>query len=156
MFGKVMSVPDESMEQWFLLAAGYTEADASRVAAEVRDGTRHPGETKRLLAREVVEIYHGTDAAAEAEAAFDRQFKQHAAPENIDEVNVPDSMQLEVFVPALLAEAGLVSSNSEGRRMIKQGAVKLDGERIDVERLPTAEVRDKVLQVGKRRFVRIV
>jgi tyrosyl-tRNA synthetase len=69
---------------------------------------------------------------------------------------VPDSMQSEVFVPALLAESGLVSSNSEGRRMIKQGAVKLDGERIDVERLPTAEVRDKVLQVGKRRFIRIV
>jgi tyrosyl-tRNA synthetase len=156
MFGKVMSLPDDSMEQWFLLAAGYSEVDASRVAAEVRDGTRHPGETKRLLARQVVEIYHGNGAATEAESAFDRQFKQHAAPENIDELTVPDSMQSEVFVPALLAESGLVSSNSEGRRMIKQGAVKLDGERIDVERLPTAEVRDKVLQVGKRRFIRIV
>jgi tyrosyl-tRNA synthetase len=155
MFGKVMSVPDEAMEQWFLLAAGYSESDAARVASEVSNGTRHPGDTKRLLAREIVAIYHGTEAATEAERAFDRLFKDHALPKDIREVVVPASMEGEVFVPALLAEAGLVSSNGEGRRMIKQGAVKLDGVRIEVERLPRADVVGKVLQVGKRRFVRI-
>jgi len=155
MFGKVMSVPDEAMEQWFLLAAGYSESDAASVASEVSNGTRHPGDTKRLLAREIVTIYHGAEAATEAERAFDRLFKDHALPKDIREIVVPASMEGEVFVPALLAEAGLVSSNGEGRRMIKQGAVKLDGVRIEVERLPKADVVGKVLQVGKRRFVRI-
>ncbi len=154
-FGKVMSLPDDAMEQWFLLAAGYKEADAARVAAEVRDGTRHPGETKRLLAREVVAIYHGSAVATAAEETFDRLFKEHEVPDDIAEFPLSASMTTEVFIPALLAEAGLVSSNSEGRRMIKQGAVKIDSVRIDVERLDADKVVGKVLQVGKRRFVRI-
>lgn len=154
-FGKVMSLPDDAMEQWFLLAAGYKEADAARVAAEVRDGTRHPGETKRLLAREVVAIYHGSAVATAAEETFDRLFKEHEVPDDIAEFPLPASMTTEVFIPALLAEAGLVSSNGEGRRMIKQGAVKIDSVRIDVERLDADKVVGKVLQVGKRRFVRI-
>ncbi len=154
-FGKVMSLPDDAMEQWFLLAAGYKEADAARVAGEARDGTRHPGETKRLLAREVVTIYHGVAAAAAAEATFDRLFKQHEMPDDIDEIALPESMVDEVFLPALLASAGLVTSNTEGRRMIKQGAVKIDGNRIKVERLGSADVAGKVIQVGKRRFIRI-
>lgn len=155
MFGKVMSLPDAAMEQWFLLAAGYTQADAARIASDVADGSRHPGETKRLLGREIVAMYHGPTAAGAAEAAFDRLFRQHAVPDDVDEISMPESMGDEVFLPALLATAGLVTSNTEGRRMIKQGAVKIDGNRIDVDRLPTADVTGKVIQVGKRRFVRV-
>jgi len=154
MFGKTMSIPDHLMEQWFLLAAAYSEADASRVVAEVAAGDRHPGETKRLLAREVVSIYWGEDAAAGAEAAFDQIFRAKEAPDDIPEVALDGAA--DVFLPALLDEAGLVASRSEARRLIKQGAVRIDGEKYDGESIPSAEITGKVIQVGKRRFVRAV
>lgn len=153
MFGKTMSIPDDLMEQWFLLAAEHTEKDAARIAAEVASGERHPGETKRLLAREVVALYWGEDAASSAESTFDQIFKAKEAPDEMGEV-VLDG-EAEVFLPALLEKAGLVASRSEARRLIKQGAVKVDGSKVDSETLPSAALAGQVLQVGKRRFVRV-
>jgi tyrosyl-tRNA synthetase len=153
MFGKTMSIPDDVMEQWFVLAAGYSEKLAAEVAAEVAAGERHPGETKRLLAREIVSLYWGTDAAQEAEAAFDLVFKAKGTPDEIPSVTLESND--DVYLPALLESAGLAGSRSEARRLIQQGAVKLDGDKVGEETLGAADLAGRVIQVGKRRFLRV-
>jgi tyrosyl-tRNA synthetase len=154
MFGKTMSIPDELMAQWFVLAAGVPAAEVGEITAGLEAGHLHPGETKRRLAREIVTRYWGSAAAGEAEAAFDTLFKRHEIPDDVPEhaLGTGDPIRL----PLLMREAGLVSSNSEGRRMLAQGAVKVDGERVESEEVARAELAGKVLQVGKRRFARIV
>ncbi len=154
MFGKVMSIPDEAMSDWYRLAAGATDDEVEALEEGLSDGSVHPGEAKRELGRRVVARHNTEEAALDAEAAFDRLFRSHEAPEDIDTHAI--STVGELSLPALLGDAGLVASRSEGRRMIKQGAVKIDGERVDAEFVDSAEVVDSVVQVGKRRFVRIV
>ena len=153
MFGKVMSIPDELMPDWYLLAAGAERDEVEAIVAGLADGSVHPGEAKRELGRRIVARHHGPEAAADAEAAFDRPFRAHEVPDDLPIHPIEGSG--DVSVPAVLADAGLVSSRSEGRRMIKQGAVKIDGERIDTEFLDASRLVGTVLQVGKRRFVRI-
>jgi tyrosyl-tRNA synthetase len=153
MFGKVMSIPDEVMADWFLLAADRPPVEVDEIRAGLADGSLHPGETKRRLGREIVAIYWGTEAAADAEAAFDRLFREKLVPDDVPEHPLgPDDP---VWLPAVLAGAGLVSSNSEGRRMVAQGAVKIDGERVEAEEVGRGVLAGKVVQVGKRRFVRL-
>ena len=153
MFGKVMSIPDELMPDWYLLAAGAERDEVEAIVAGLADGSVHPGEAKRELGRRIVARHHGPEAADDAEAAFDRLFRAHEVPDDLPIHPIEGSG--EVSVPAVLADAGLVSSRSEGRRMIKQGAVKIDGERVDAEFLDASRLVGTVLQVGKRRFVRI-
>jgi tyrosyl-tRNA synthetase len=154
MFGKTMSIPDRLMAQWFTLAAGTPAAQVGEITAGLEAGHLHPGDTKRRLARAIVTRYWGSGAADDAEAAFDTMFKRHEIPDDVAEhaLGTEDPVRL----PLLMREAGLVSSNSEGRRMLAQGAVKIDGERIESEEVPRAELTGKVLQVGKRRFARMV
>lgn len=152
MFGKTMSIPDDAMAQWYRLAAGADRDEVAAVSARLADGTLHPGEAKRSLARRIVERYWGEGSGAEAEAAFDRLFKEKGTPEEIPESPTPDDA--EIWLPKALAEVGLVSSNSEGRRMVKQGAVRIDGEQVSDETVPRDQIAGHVVQVGKRRFVR--
>ncbi len=154
MFGKVMSIPDELMPGWYLLAAGADRSEIEEVETGLSSGSLHPGEAKRELGRRIVARHHGSDAAVEAEAAFDRVFRSHEAPEDIPTHPVPG--EGEIALPALLADAGLVSSRSDGRRMIKQGAVKIDAVRVGTEFVDAADLVGRVLRVGKRRFVRLV
>jgi tyrosyl-tRNA synthetase len=154
MFGKTMSIPDGAMEEWFVLAAGRPVAEASELISQIAAGSLHPGEAKRQLAREIVSIYWDEPAAAGAEAGFDALFKRHEPPDDIGEFTLPPGDA--VWLPGLLREAGMVTSNSDGRRMLGQGAVKLDGERVETEELSRSELTGGVLQVGKRRFVRLL
>jgi tyrosyl-tRNA synthetase len=154
MFGKTMSIPDEAMGEWFVLAAGRPVADVSGLMEQVAAGDLHPGEAKRMLAREVATIYWDESAAAAAEAAFDALFKRHEVPEDAAEFELPPGEP--VWLPGLLKDAGMVTSNSEGRRMLGQGAVKLNGDRVETEELSRVEMTGGVLQVGKRRFVRLI
>ena len=152
-FGKTMSIPDEAMPQWFRLAAGATRQDVETVERGLSNGSLHPGESKRRLARAVVERYHGVDAARMAEDMFDTIFRAKGVPDDIPNVFLDDTDP--VWLPALLAGAGLTRSNSEGRRLIAQGALKIDGVRIEDETLAHAELIGRVIQVGKRRFGRV-
>lgn len=154
MFGKVMSIPDAVMGDWYRLATEATDEDVGALELGLSDGSMHPGDAKRELGRRIVSRHHTADAANEAEAAFDRQFRSHEAPEDVDVYKIPTTG--DISLPALLGDAGLVSSRSEGRRMIKQGAVKVDGERVDAEFVSAEDVIDSVIQVGKRRFIRVV
>jgi len=154
MFGKTMSIPDDLMPQWFRLAAGATREEVTEIERGLGDGTLHPGETKRRLARAIVEKYHGSDGAREAEEMFNTLFRSKGVPDDIP--TVPLDEEESVWLPALLRRAGLTTSNGEGRRLIAQGAVKVDGTRIEDETVAHAEIVNRVVQVGKRRFVRPV
>jgi tyrosyl-tRNA synthetase len=146
MFGKLMSIPDDAMNQYYRLLL-FDEVDPGR----------HPGEAKRELARRLVERFHGPEAASAAEERFDRVHVRHEAPQEVPEVHVQAGPNGEVHLPALIAGEFDVST-SEARRLLGQGGVKVDGEALsgDLLDLPLADLDGKVLQVGKRRFVRVL
>lgn len=154
MFGKTMSIPDEAMPQWFRLAAGAEPGEIASIEKSLTDGSAHPGELKRDLARRVVDRYHGGGSGGEAETAFDRLFKQKQAPDEIPTAKLPADDP--VWLPKALAEADVVASNGEARRLIKQGAVKIDGQRVTEESIDRSTLDGAAVQVGKRRFVRFV
>lgn len=153
-FGRAMRVRDELMTKYLRLVTDVHPDEVDRIAAGLERGDLHPAQVKRRLAREIVTLYHDAAAAEAAEERFDRQFKEHRIPEDVPEVAVPADLD---SLPALLRATGLTSSGSEGRRMIAQGAVRVDGERqhdadagIDVRALVGS-----VVQVGRRRFARV-
>ncbi|MBT8247490.1 MAG: tyrosine--tRNA ligase [Acidimicrobiia bacterium] len=154
MFGKVMSIPDETMEQYFRLATELPEAEVDALGAGLADGSLHPGDTKRRLGREIVALFYDGGAATDAEEAFDRVFRQKDAPEEVDEFGLPDGDP--IWLPGVLKDAGLVKSSSEGRRLVAQGAIKIGGHAVAGEELQRTEIAGQVVQVGKRRFVRLV
>ena len=147
MFGKLMSVPDEAMGTYYELLLGEEEPGG------------HPAEAKRALARRIIERFHDAEAARAAEAHFDTVHVAREVPEDIPEVSLRDADGVDdgqVHLPALIAGAFEIST-SEARRLLTQGAVRLDGQALDGERLdlPLGELSGKVLQVGKRRFLRL-
>jgi tyrosyl-tRNA synthetase len=154
MFGKVMSIPDEAMPDWYLLAGGADRDEVAVLEAGLEEGSLHPGEAKRELGRRIVTKYWGEAAASEAEAAFDLLFRDKEIPEDVVEHSVGDDDP--ISLPAALADAGLAPSRTEVRRLIQQGAIKIDGEKATEEYVDAAAVLGRVIQVGKRRFVRLV
>ena len=152
MFGKTMSIPDGLMAEWFRLAAGWSADQVSEITDGLTAGQLHPGQTKRRLARELVTIYHSAEAAGAGEQAFDRIFREHGIPDEIP-VHLLEPGETQ-SIPALLEAAGLVTSRSEARRLLRQGAVKANGAKMSDEAHPTASLAGAVVQVGKRRFVR--
>ena len=152
MYGKVMSIPDSAMPIYFKLATRYLPDQVEAVEAALADGSRHPRDVKMELAREIVTIFHSEEDAQAAEEHFVTVFQQREIPDDMPEHRLTEPVGL----IALLNELGMVSSNSEARRLIQQGGVKLDGETVSDLRLelePAAEPR--VLQVGKRKFARL-
>lgn len=157
MFGKLMSVPDELVADYASLATNLSDDAVAQIFAAARARGPQAGQAKRAMARSIVELYHGLDEAATAEELFDLQFKDHEAPPDIPEAALPDgSVRGEVVsLPAALSDLGLAASRGEVRRLIKGRGVRLNGEVVDGEEIPLQEVVGSVLQVGKRRFVRI-
>ena len=157
MFGQIMSIPDALTARYALLATDMTAEDVQAVAETSRLGGPEAGEAKRRVARRVVTLYHGADAAAAAEAAFDRQFKRHEAPEEVPQATRPaDAVDGEiVYLPRVLADLGLVKSRGEARRLLAQGGVKVNGEPVTGEEVALDELSGGLLQVGKRRFIRV-
>ncbi len=147
MFGKLMRIPDDVMGTYYELLLGERAPDEEPVVA------------KRALARRIVERFHGATAAEAAEARFDTVHKEHRIPDDIPELSLAEADGVnggDVHLPALIAGVFGLSS-SEARRLIAQGGVKLDGESLPPERLdlPAGDLGGRVLQVGKRRFVRL-
>jgi len=161
MFGKVMSIPDELMPSYFRLATAESLGEIKAIEAGLADGSLHPGQLKRRLARDIVGLYYGIEAAAESEAAFDRIFKQHAMPTDIAEVTIDwgsaSNDEGRIFLPALMNQHGLASSSGEARRLIDGGGVKIDGEALAAKsyELEPAALQGKVLQVGKRKYLKL-
>jgi tyrosyl-tRNA synthetase len=154
MYGKVMSIPDSLMEHWFRLATELTPTEIDDLVKGSQDGSVHPRDAKRLLARSITELYWDPDAAREAEAGFDRVFVRHLAPEQVDELGLPPGDP--IHLSTVLRDAGLVGSSSEARRLLKQGAISINGTRVQDESVARNVLVDAVVQIGKRRFVRFV
>jgi tyrosyl-tRNA synthetase len=149
MYGKVMSLPDEAMLTYFRLVTRYTPAQIKVVEEAVRLNKRHPRDLKMELAREIVSIFHGDESALEAEEHFKRVFQERATPEDLPEF----SLQAGQTIFDVILASGMASSKSEARRLLDQKGVRLDGETL--ERGDSAFPHPGVLQVGKRRFVRV-
>lgn len=153
MYGKTMSIPDELMANWFELC---TDVPLSEVSTLLSSAT-HPRDAKRRLAREVVALYNGDAAAAEADDYFIRTFSQRQQPVEAEEVSLPPESISDgvVNLPALVVSLGMAKSNGQARDLINAGAVSLDGERVPELKMPVASVRGKTLKVGKHHFRKI-
>jgi tyrosyl-tRNA synthetase len=156
MFGKIMSVSDEAVAQYAALAAGMGPDEVAEVTAAAEAGGPNAGEAKRIVALSVVALYHDPQVALDAEAAFDRVFREHKPPEEVPVVELPVGAGdgATVYLPRVMAELGLAKSRGDARRLIEQGGVRLNGEPVDTEEVPATDVAGALLQVGKRRFVR--
>ena len=160
MFGKVMSIPDEMMVKYYRLASTLPVDQIDAIEEGLKNDTLHPNKVKRALARNIVAAYHSEEEAVEAEAAFDRQFKQHEIPEDIAEfaADLTPNDEGKVYVAKILADAGLCQSAGEARRMIDQGGVKINGEALAAKEYNVApeKLEGAILQVGKRKFAKLV
>jgi tyrosyl-tRNA synthetase len=148
-YGKTMSLPDECLPAFFLLATNVDRGLVAEITAGLHAGTRNPMETKKLLARTIVSEFHGEAAAVTAEASFERTVQRKEAPDEIPEFAVTDGEPL----LDVLIRAGLAPSRREARRLFEQRAVVLDEIIVDAT---TPAQTGSVLQVGKRRWLRLV
>ena len=150
MYGKVMSIPDAAMGQFARLVTRWLPADIAAFENGLKSGTLHPRDAKMKLAHEIVSTYYSAEEAVQAQEAFVRLFQQGSVPEEMPEYKLAAG---QTVIEVLIA-AGLVSSKSDGRRMVDQKGVKLDG--VVLEKADAVLPHPGVLQVGKRRFVRCV
>ena len=153
MYGKTMSIPDETMSNWFPLVTELPEFEIDEILTGLSGGTVHPRDAKRTLARRITATYHGEEAAVAAESEFDRVFRQKDLPEEIPEVTLPADDP--VNLASLLRDARVVASAGEARRLIAQGAVSADGDVVESEWVARSQLRGSVLKIGKRRFLRL-
>jgi tyrosyl-tRNA synthetase len=152
MYGKVMSVPDHAMGHFFRLVTRWTPEKISSVESQLASGQVNPRDVKMELAKEIVSIYHGEENAERAEEEFRTVFQKQGLPEDIADYHVAD----EILLVNLIAEAKLVSSKSEARRMIQQRAVRVEDQVIEDVNATINVDSPKILRVGKRRFLRLL
>jgi tyrosyl-tRNA synthetase len=153
MFGKIMSISDELMWRWFELLSFRPTAELQALKQAVAEG-RNPRDVKFELAIEIVDRFHGEGAGENARDAFIARFRDSALPEDLPETEL-DAGDEGLGIAAALTAAGLTASNSEAFRLIKQGAVRIDGERVDDRSLMLPTGFTGLLQVGKRKFAQV-
>lgn len=153
MFGKIMSVSDELMWRYFELLSFRPMAEIEKWRHEARNGA-NPRNFKVALGQEIVARFHGEPAAKSALESFEARFQRGALPDEIDEIRIKVDVN-GIGIANLLKNAGLVESTSEAMRMVKQGAVKIDGERLEDPKAVILAPSGHVYQVGKRKFAKI-
>ena len=151
-FGKAMSIPDSAMRNYADLVTRWSPEDIVRRFALLAAGELHPRDLKMQLAHEIVEIFHSPEAAKAAEEHFHTVFQQRELPTDMPEIKLEQPISL----GELLTNTGLAPSKSEARRLVQQGGIKLDGEKVDDFNLSVEPGREHVLQVGRRKFVRLL
>ena len=151
MYGKTMSIPDTMIERYFLLAANADEAEMKRIQSQLADKSINPRELKRELALEIVTMYYSAETAAAAEQHFDQIFIHKVIPEDIPGITLDD----DVALVDLIFTHNLVASKSEGRRLIDQGAVKLNDLKCSDRDQVLKKGEKIVIKVGKRRFLKV-
>ncbi len=152
-FGKLMSVSDDLMWRYYELLSFRSSEEIARFKQEIAGG-RNPRDVKVLLAQEIVQRFHSHRAAEDALADFDARFRQGAIPADIEEVSIACGAE-SLPIAQVLKQAGLTGSTSEALRMIEQGGVRLDGEKVSDRSLILKAGTTVVLQVGKRKFARV-
>ncbi|MBH9966061.1 tyrosine--tRNA ligase [[Bacillus] enclensis] len=152
-FGKTMSIPDELIVKYFNLVTDLPLEEKQKISAGLTDETLHPRDAKVRLARTIVSMFHGEEAAAAAVRHFQTVFQKGALPEDIPSVEWEGAK--EVAIIELLVGLGMQSSKSEARRMIKNGGIRIDGEKVLDTDLVVPIKDSMIVQVGKRKFVRV-
>jgi tyrosyl-tRNA synthetase len=142
------------MLRYYELLSDLTLDELARLGQGLKDGSLHPMEAKKQLGREIVTRYYGAAVAAQAEENFVRRFRDNQTPDEMPEV-VVSAEGSALLLYKLLARAGVAPSNSEGRRAIQQGGVKVNGEKVHDENLDLIAGENYIVQVGKRRFARV-
>ncbi|MCF8011386.1 MAG: tyrosine--tRNA ligase [Clostridiales bacterium] len=157
MYGKAMSIPDELIMSYFTLLTSVSMDKLRDIETRLSDGV-NPRDIKMDLARELVSFYHGEDAALQAEKQFKRVFQKRYLPEDMPEYHVLDE-ELEqgvIWLPKLLRIAGMCSSTSEAKRLINQGAVKVNDEKVTDSNKKIEPEPDIIIKVGKRKFIKLI
>jgi tyrosyl-tRNA synthetase len=156
-FGKVMSVPDELMWRYFSLVLCRESGEVGKLRKAVEAGQRHPREVKDELAREITAMFHGQEKAAAASAEFKRVFSEHKLPDEIPEVNIPAAKLKsgKIRITDLIVASGLAESKGAARRLVEQGGVKFEGQKITNPETDIDVAAGKILQAGKRGIVRL-
>ena len=152
MYGKTLSISDDMIVKWFTLAADADEAVVKSAESRLADSSINPMEVKRELARAVVELYYDAETASQAEHHFNTIVIGKGTPDDIPEF----SLNEEDLIVNVIFNAGILQSKGEARRMIKQGAVKLDGESITDIQATITPSGEQILKVGKRRFLKVI
>lgn len=151
-YGKAMSISDEIMPEYFHLATSLTTKEVEAILVDLKSGRLHPRDAKMRLASEIVTLYHSFEAAKEAEEQFRQVFQKGEMPEKIPSF----TFKAPSGIIYLMVTTGLTSSNSDARRLIQQGGVKVNGEKVDAIDLKFKQSAELVMQVGKRKFARII
>jgi len=154
-FGKVMSISDELMLRYFELLSDMTLAELEKLKGDLKAHSLHPMAAKKRLGRELVSRFHGAGAGEVAEENFVKRFKENEVPEDMPQVNFALS-DGSVLLARAMTEAGLTKSNGEGRRAIDGGGVKLNNEKVGDTNMELTAAGEYIVQIGKRRFARIV
>ena len=151
MYGKILSIPDTMISKYYEFCTNIIKEDLEKITRELDSGSVNPRDTKRALARDVVSIYYDEDTSLKAEQNFDQLFISKQIPDDIPECSLSESMRL----IDIMVSNKLVSSNGEAKRMIKQGAVKINDEKMDDGFMLIDPGSENILKVGKRRFLKI-
>ncbi len=156
-YGKAMSIPDELMIKYFKLVTDLPHNEVNSIIKGLEDGSMHPRDAKMKMAFTLVQMYQGEQAAIIAESHFKTVFQKGAIPDDIPIVDLDKSIleDNKIWIVKLIVTLGLVLSNGEGRRMIEQGAVKINGEKIDDIDYAVEIEQDMIIQVGKRKFSKV-
>jgi tyrosyl-tRNA synthetase len=154
-YGKVMSVSDSLMFRYYELLSDLPAAQIKILESDMQEGSIHPKEVKIKLAKEITARFYGPNAAEKAAEIFEQVFKHHGLPEDIPELHL-NKEEGEIWLPKLLVKAGLTESTSEARRLIKQQAVSLDGEKVQAMEYMVQPSEEILVKVGKRRFAKIL
>ena len=154
-FGKVMSISDELMIRYYELLSDMSVAEFEKLKAGMADGSVHPMAAKKALGRELVDRFHGAGQGQLAEENFVKRFKENEIPDEMPQISYTAS-DCPVLLAKALTEAGLTKSNGEARRSIDQGGVKMNGEKVSNANLELVAGGEYIVQIGKRRFARIV
>jgi tyrosyl-tRNA synthetase len=156
MFGKLMSISDELMWKYWLLLTDRSAEEIDADRQKVAEGAVHPMDAKRSLAASIVTEFHSANAAEEAQREFERVFSSGHLPQEIPELSVSPTGQ-KMLLSKVIVEGGLAASNSEAKRLIQQGGVKVNGESVsDIKaEIATTGNEPLLVQVGKRRFAKV-
>ncbi len=158
MYGKVMSIPDNLMFRYFEFVTDVPLNEIDKIKIDLENNNIHPRDVKKRLAREIVQLYHGHSASLIAEEEFEKVFKKKLYPEEIKELVLKKDNLKEgkIWITELIAMSNLVSSKSEARRLIKQGGVRINGEKVSDPNFDLTVEEGMILKIGKLNFIKLV
>lgn len=153
-FGKIMSVSDSLMIRYYELVSNILPKDFKELKEGIKSGAVHPMDAKKRLASEIVERFYSKESSEKARGNFEKTFSLRQAPEDIQSIDVKWEGE-KMWIPKILTIAGVVKSNSEAKRLILQGAVEIDGEKLSDSEIELPDNKTYTFKIGKKRFVKI-